>query len=151
MFSSDFKYLWLLIQQDRDGDLIPVIDKNIAIDIWICGINALAIGTIGVITYKVFPYVSAILGYMWTALWKSLNEQQMEWALIEISIICALMMFMAFGGITNIIDKIFEKLKAEINKKDERIRELEAKLNEHEAKNKKPRTRSQEQEIQQER
>jgi phosphotransferase system glucose/maltose/N-acetylglucosamine-specific IIC component len=136
MFSSDFKYLWLLMQQDRDGDLIPVIDKNIVADIWICGINALAIGAIGIITYNVFPYASAISGYILTELWNSLTTGQhsMELAVIATSIICALVMFMAFGGITNIIDKIFEKLKDEINKKDEKIRQLEAKLNEQEAK-----------------
>jgi uncharacterized membrane protein YccC len=137
MFSSDFKYLWLLMQQDRDGDLIPVIDKNIVADIWVCGMNALAIGTIGIVAYKVFPYASVISGYILTELLNSLTTEhhRMQLALIATSIICALVIFMAFGGITNIIDKIFEKLKDEINKKDERIRELEAKLNDQEAKN----------------
>jgi len=99
--------------------------------------NALAIGTIGIVAYKVFPYVSAISGYILTELLNSLTTgvHSMELAVIATSIICALVMFMAFGGITNIIDKIFEKLKDEINKKDERIRELEAKLNDQEAKN----------------
>jgi len=38
------------------------------------------------------------------------------------------MIVIAFEGILNIIDKNFEKIKAEIAKKDERIRELETKL-----------------------
>ena len=118
------------MQQDRDGDLIPVIDKNIVADIWVCGMNALFIGVAGIAAYKIFPFVFGISRYIWTALWNSLTTGQhsMELALIATSIVCALVMFMAFGGITNIIDKIFEKLKEEINKKDERIRELEAKL-----------------------
>jgi hypothetical protein len=128
MFNPEFRYL--LIQEERNGDMMPIIDKHIIAAICVCGINAFIIGLIAISAFKVFSYAGVMSKYIWTALWNSLTpgHQWLELAVIVSSIVAAVMMFMAFEGMSNIIDKNFEKIKAEIAKKDERIKELEAKL-----------------------
>ncbi len=128
MFNPEFRYL--LIQEERNGDMIPIIDKHIIAAICVCGINAFVIGLIAISAFKVFSYAGVISKYIWIALWNTLTpgQQWLELALIVSSIASAAMMFMAFEGMSNIIDKNFEKIKAEVAKKDERIKELEAKL-----------------------
>ena len=128
MFNPEFRYL--LIQEERNGDMMPIIDKHIIAAICVCGINAFVIGLIAISAFKIFSYSGIISKYIWVALWNLLTpgQQWLELAFIVSSIVAAVMMFMVFEGMSNIIDKNFEKIKAEIAKKDERIRELEAKL-----------------------
>ena len=128
MFNPEFRYL--LIQDERNGNMMPIIDKHIIAAICVCSINVFIIGLIAISAFKVFSYAGVICKYIWTALWNSLTpgQQWLELAFIVSSIVAAVMMIMAFEGMSNIIDKNFEKIKAEIAKKDKRIKELEAKL-----------------------
>lgn len=121
MFNHEFRYLYLLIQEERN---------HIVAAICVCSINAFVICLIAISEFKVISYTGVISKYVWSALWNLLTPRQqwLELTLIISSIAYAVMIFIAFEGILNIIDKNFEKIKAEIAKKDERIRELESKL-----------------------
>lgn len=126
MFNPAF--IDLFIQEvDNENQIITAI--------WEGGINVFFIGPILAISaYKIFSFVGIILRYILTALWNLLTpgQQWVEITLIVCSIISAVMLIVVFEGMSNIIDNNFEKIKAEIIKKDERIRELEAKLMEGE-------------------
>jgi hypothetical protein len=131
MFNPEFRYL--LVQEENNNVMMPFINNDIIITIFIficAGINVLAISTIFWMSYKLFGYSSLITKFIWTALWHSLTpgNQWLEIALLVSSIIAAYFMIIAFKGIEEIIDSGFTKLKNEINKKDEKIKELEAKL-----------------------
>jgi hypothetical protein len=130
MFNPEFRYL--LDQEENDGVMImmPIIDKHIIAAICVCGLNALvACGAI-MAAYKVFLYTGYMSKYLWTQLWNSLTpgNQWIDLAVIISSIICSGVMVMAMKGMADVLDNGFIKLKNELKKKDERIRELEAKL-----------------------
>ena len=129
MFNPEFRYLF--VQEENNGEMIQFIDKDIIIiTIFICGTNFLAISTIFWMSYKLFGYSSLITKFIWTALWHSLTpgNQWLEIALLVSSIITACLMIIVIIGTEELIDKEFTKIKNTINKKDERIKELEDKL-----------------------
>jgi hypothetical protein len=149
MFTPEFRYL--LVQEERNGDMMPLIDKQVFADIFVYCANFLGLCSIGLIAYKLFGYSVTASKYVWTALWNSLTpgQQWLEIALIASSIVCATVMFLALKGMMEVLDNGFTKLKNEINKKDERIRELEAKISSLESAPKKVKTQTEEEEAKQ--
>lgn len=128
MFNPEFRYL--LVQEERNGEMMPFIDPHVFSAIFICGTNGIVLCAIGWIVYKLFGYYGRTAKYLWVALWNSLTPGH-EWfdlVLILSTLITGIVMFFALKGMGDVLDKGFIKLKHEINKKDERIRELEAKI-----------------------
>lgn len=125
---------YLLFQQEPNGVIMPAID-NICLFV----IHSL-VGFGGVMAlYKLLFYAGGISKYFWTALWNSLTpgNQWLDLAIIGTTIICGVVMVLAIKGMAEVLESGFIKLKNEIKKKDERIRELEAKLEDLELKKKK--------------
>ncbi len=137
MFNPEFRYL--LVQEERNGEIMPIIDNHIIAAICVCGVNAVVACGALMAAYKLFLYAGGMSKYLWTALWNSLTpgNQWLDLAIIVSSLICSVVMVMAMRGMADVLDSGFIKLKNEIKKKDERIRELEAKLEELELEKKK--------------
>ena len=137
MFNPEFRYL--LVQEERNGDMMPIIDKHIVAAICVCGMNALVVCGALMAAYKLFLYTGDMSKYLWSALWNSLTpgNQWLDLAFIVTSIISGVVMVMSMKGIADVLDNGITKLKNELKKKDERIRELEAKLEDLELKKKK--------------
>jgi uncharacterized membrane protein (DUF106 family) len=149
MFNPEFRYL--LVQEENDNEMMPIIDKHIISAICVCSMNALFGCGALVAVYQLFKYSSFITKYLWTALWNSLTpgKQWLDLAIIVSSIISGVVMVLAMKGMADVLDNGFRKLKNEINKKEERIRELEAKLEELELEKKKEINVQQEIKVQQ--
>jgi hypothetical protein len=128
MFNPEFRYL--LVQEERNGNMMPIIDKHIVAAICVCGMNALVVCGALMAAYKLFLYTGDMSKYLWSALWNSLTpgNQWLDLAIIVTSIISGVVMVMSMKGIADVLDNGITKLKNELKKKDERIRELEAKL-----------------------
>lgn len=128
MFNPEFRYL--LVQEERNGEMMPFIDPHVFGAIFVCGTNGLVLGSIVWIAYKLFGYSGTAAKYFWTALWNSLTpgNEWLDLAIIISTLISGIVMMFALKGMGDVLDKGFTKLKNEINKKDERIRELEAKI-----------------------
>jgi hypothetical protein len=130
MFNPEFRYL--LVQEERNGDMMPFIDKHLFAAIFVCGINFVILFGICHIAYELFSYTGVFAKYLWIALWNSLTpgHQWLDLAVIITGIGSSVAMFTALTGIFDTLDNGFTRLKNELNKKDERIRELEEKLKE---------------------
>ena len=87
------------------------------------------------LAYNLFDYYGAATNYILTALWNSLTpgNELLDLAIIMSTLISGIVMFFALKGMADILDKGFATLKNEINKKDEIIRELKAKIDSLEA------------------
>ena len=132
MFNPELRYL--LVQEENDNEMRPMLDMaHIISVICVCSMNALLFvcGAV-VVVYELFKYSNFITKYLWKALWNSLTpgNQWLDIAIILSSIISGVVIVLAMKCMTDLLDNGFRKLKNEINKKDERIRELEAKLEE---------------------
>jgi hypothetical protein len=132
MFNPDFRYL--LVQEEHNGEMIEMAEKHLFAAILVCTINVLTFGVIVRLAYELCSYFGLIIKFIWSTLWVSLSpgNQLFELAAIVTSIVVAVMMFMVFEGISDLLNKSFDKLKDEIKKKDEKIKELEAKIKEAE-------------------
>lgn len=128
MFNPELRYV--LVQEERNGEMMPFIDPHVFAAIFVCGTNVLVLGSLSWVTYKLFGYSGIAAKYIWTALWNSLTpgNEWLDLTLIISTLISGIVMFFALKGMGDVLDKGFTKLKNEINKKDERIRELEAKI-----------------------
>jgi len=137
MFNPEFRYL--LDQEERNGDMMPMIGKHIIAAICVCGMNALVACGALLTAYKLFLYTGDMSKYLWTTLWNSLTpgNQWLDLAIIVTSIISGVVMVLAMKSMADVLDNGFIKLKNELKKKDEKIRELEAKLEELELEKKK--------------
>lgn len=128
MFNPELRYV--LFQEVGNDEMMQLIDPNIFVAICVCGTNGLLLGSIVWILYKILVYSGTAAKYIWLALWKSLTpgNEWLDLALIISTVISGIVMIYALNGMSEVLDRGFTKLKNEINKKDERIRELEAKI-----------------------
>ena len=125
MFNPEFRYL--LVQEERNGQMMPLVDPHVLGAIFVCGINGIAISTICFLLYKFWGYVSIPFKKLLVLLWNSLTpgNELFEIAVIISSIICCALIFFVIQDMAEVLDSGFTKLRNELNKKDERIRELE--------------------------
>jgi hypothetical protein len=132
MFNPEFRYL--LVQEERNGDMMPFIDKHLFAAILVCGINCIILFGICRIAYELFSFTGIFAKYLWIALWNSLTpgHQWLDLAVIITGIGSSAAMFITLTGMFDTLDNGFKKLEDELNKKVQRIRELEEKLKEAE-------------------
>lgn len=136
MFNPELRYL--LVQEEHNGEMLPLIEREDFAALLVCGTNFLAVTIAIWIAYTVFGYAGITAKYVWTAFWNSLTpgQQWLEIAaliVIALSIVCAVVMFLVFQCVSDVLDESFTKLKNENNTKDNIIRELEAKISSLEA------------------
>jgi hypothetical protein len=116
---------YLLVQQEHNRDFMHTVEN-----ICLCGISALiAFGGV-MMSYNLFFYADGISKYLWITLWSylTMKNKWIDLIMIGISIICSGVIILSMKGIADVVENGIIKLKNEIKKKDERIRELETKL-----------------------
>lgn len=128
MFNPEFRYL--LAQDERNGQMMPLIDPHVFTALFVCGINGIALATTCFLLYNVSDYVSIPVKNLLTPLWNSLTpgNELVEMTIIISSIICSVTLLVLVRSVADVLESGFTKLRNEIKEKDERIRELEEEL-----------------------
>jgi hypothetical protein len=128
MFNPEFRYI--LVQEQHNGEMLPLVPPYVISALFVCITNLVSVCSVVWFVYKLFGYSGSAAKYIWTALWNSLTpgNELLDLAIIISTIISGIVMIFALKGMGDVLDNGFTKLKDEINKKDERIRELEAKI-----------------------
>lgn len=125
MFNPGFRYL--LVQEEREGVIVPVVDPHIFVHLllmFVCMVSCLSVVTITILT--LYNVLDVINEYIWSLL--TPGNQLLEITFIMTSIVCAIIMLLAFKCMSDVLDDEFTKMKEELNTKERRIQELEAKL-----------------------
>lgn len=117
---------YLLIEEDRDGQMMPIIEPHTFASVFVCGLNGLALAVICFVLYTLSDYIYDTVKYLWNSL--TAEHQLIEITIILLTIIGVIIIVSAFKGIIDILDGSITKLKNENKKKDEQIRELENQL-----------------------
>ena len=126
MFNPEFRYL---IAQEEE--IMPLIDNHEFAAIITCGINVCVFGSIGWLAYNFFEYNWLAIKYVCSAIWDSLTPagiQLLDIVLLTVGLTSSIIMYTTIIGIADVLENGFTKLKNELNKKDERIKELESEL-----------------------
>jgi len=128
MFNPEFRYL--LIQEENNGEMLPFVHPYIISSLFVCITNLVRVCSIIWLAFKAFNFAGIGTKYVWTTLWNSLTpgNELLDMAIIILTLMSGIVMIFALKGVGDVLDKGFTKLKYEFNKKDERIRELEAKI-----------------------
>lgn len=121
MFNPEFRYL--LLQEQRNGQMLPIIDTHMFGAIFVCGINGVALATMCFLLYKLLDYVSFALTPLWNFLIP--KNEWIEIVIIVLTVICCVILVIIFRSMVDELDNNFTQLKTEIRIKEERIRELE--------------------------
>jgi len=122
--------MYLFVQEERNGDMMPIIDNHVLSSIFVLVEKLCSISVIFWMASKVFGYSIIVAKYIWTTLWNSLTtgNQWLEIGTILTSICLSIVMCLGIQSIGEMLDRGFTKLKDEIKKKDEIIKELEEKV-----------------------
>lgn len=128
MFNPELRYL--LIQEERNGEMLPLVPPHVISALFVCITNLVSVCSLVWLAFKAFNYAGIGIRYVWTTLWNSLSpgNELLDLAIIILTLISGIVMIFALKGMGDVLDKGFTKLKNEINMKDEKIRELEAKM-----------------------
>lgn len=122
MFNPEFRYL--IVQEHEE--MIPFIYNYELAAIITCGLNFGVFASIGWLVFNFFEYIKHICSVIWNSL--PPGYQLLDIVLLTLGIASCIVMCRTIIGIADVFDNGFTKLKNEINKKDERIKELEAEL-----------------------
>ena len=128
MFYSAF--INLLFREERDGNVVPFIEKRIITTMRVCAIDAMNVCVMAIITFYAFPYISEICRYIWILLLNLLTTEK-KWLKLSLMAICTIVaaeIIIVINAMSIVINKNFMKLKEEINEKDEKIRDLEERI-----------------------
>lgn len=111
---------------ERNDDMIQFNDKQHVLTT----IFVFVLASISWFTYKLFVYSGTPAKYLLTALWHSITSWNdlLDLAIIISTLILGIGIIFVLKCTIELLDKVFIKLKNDLNKKDERIRELEAKI-----------------------
>lgn len=121
MFKPEFRYL--LIQEQRNGQMMPIVAPYLLSGLLVCGINGIALVIISYLLYKFSELLVIPVRKFWVLLVNYLMKDNNN--IILYSGICYIIMLLSFAYLHNVLDGIVNKLKKEIKWKDEKIRELE--------------------------
>lgn len=132
MYNPEIRYLFQE-EEVEVNEIMPLIYPEFIEEIYKYTSNILVgfatmVGMIAL--YKQLSYTGIGTQYICSYIWSMLSpgNEWLDLLLIITSIAAGIMIFIALNGITDILDKGFIKLKDEIKKKDQRIKELEEKL-----------------------
>lgn len=121
MFKPEFRYL--LIQEQRNGQMMPIVAPYLLSGLLVCGINGIALVIISYLLYKFSELLVIPVRKFCVLLVNYLMKDNNN--IILYSGICYIIMLLTFAYLHNVLDDIVNKLKKEIKWKDEKIRELE--------------------------
>jgi len=119
---------YVLIQEERNGEMENIIEPNLFGAIIVLSASALVLGNMFV--YNLFCYFGTIVKYCWTTLGNStiLGNILLELVLIIPTIISGIVIIFSLKGMGDMLDNVFAKLKNNLKQKDERIKDLEANI-----------------------
>lgn len=126
MFGPEFR---VLFQEVNNAEIFPVIDQYLMDIVIYYAVELVLSSLIILVSWRLLVEIDEIVDIdkIWTSV-LTLGNHWLELLLIVSSITVAVLLIMTFIGLSNVIEKSFEKLKVEIEKKDEQIKELELKL-----------------------
>lgn len=128
-FNPEFRYL--LNEDEHNGEIKPFIEPHVFAAIYVCVTNIFVVSIALVATYNLFDYVTIGVKHLCSYLWNNMLTHRYKW--IDILLIVNSLLTFLCGFVLNCITDVmiekYIKLKTELKKKEERIKELESQLN----------------------
>ena len=126
MFNPELRYALF----EQDGEIPNFMYPDVVIEIYRYTSNILMASIAMIIIYNLFSYNLIAMKYICSYIWNMLTpgNELLDLLLIGSTIAAGITIFMLLKAITDIMDEAIIKLKNEMKKKDDRIRELEQEL-----------------------